>query len=139
MPDASGLTVNVPLPPGATGDVARAAIDDGRRPGGRDASRPRGCWCRPDSTPTAPTRSPTSSGLPATTRRSRPRVSAFTPQRGRLLAFLEGGYDLDALRECVRVTATALAGGTTDTEAPSEGGPGRDAVARTSHIIVSLQ
>ena len=27
-PNAAGLTVNVPLPPGATGDVALAAVDE---------------------------------------------------------------------------------------------------------------
>ncbi len=136
--DASGLTINFPLPPGATGDVAREAIDAVVAPA---VARFSPTWVLVSAGFDAHFADPladlewTAGDYAALTAR----VSAFTPQRGRLLAFLEGGYDLDALRECVRVTATALAGGTTDTEAPSEGGPGRDAVARTSHIIVSLQ
>jgi acetoin utilization deacetylase AcuC-like enzyme len=62
------------------------------------------------------------------------RVSQFAPEPGRVVAFLEGGYDLDALRASGEATAAALAGGddpTTSDEAPSDGGPGREAVERT--------
>ena len=62
------------------------------------------------------------------------RVAAFAPQPGRLVAFLEGGYDLVALRECVRVTALTLAGDTAETEAPSAGGPGRDSIAEVARV-----
>ena len=48
---------------------------------------------------------------------------------GRVAAFLEGGYDLDALAASVQATVTALAGGGAERpEAPTEGGPGLDAV-----------
>ena len=40
---ARGLTINFPLPPGATGDVALAARRRRRRACGRERSRPRGC------------------------------------------------------------------------------------------------
>ena len=58
------------------------------------------------------------------------RVVAYAPGPGRVLAFLEGGYDLRALEECVRVTAMALADhdALPGTEEPSTGGPGRDVV-----------
>ena len=43
------------------------------------------------------------------------------PDRAGCSLFLEGGDDLVALRECVRVTATVLVGGRTETEAASSG------------------
>ena len=54
---------------------------------------------------------------------------------GRLLAFLEGGYDLDALRDSSAAALTALAGDKLHPEAPTGGGPGRDMVtaAAVSH------
>jgi acetoin utilization deacetylase AcuC-like enzyme len=57
------------------------------------------------------------------------RAMALVPP-GRTLAMLEGGYDLDALA----ASAAGVLGALTDVdlrlEAPSTGGPGRDAVAR---------
>jgi acetoin utilization deacetylase AcuC-like enzyme len=47
---------------------------------------------------------------------------------GRRLVFLEGGYDLDALRTSSASTLGALAGGRVAPEAPTSGGPGRDVV-----------
>jgi hypothetical protein len=50
------------------------------------------------------------------------------------VAFLEGGYDLDALRASARATAAALADEgdpSPPEEARTTGGPGRDAVDRT--------
>ena len=40
---ARGRTVNVPFPPGATGDVYRAAVDEVVAPAGRGVSAPPGC------------------------------------------------------------------------------------------------
>jgi acetoin utilization deacetylase AcuC-like enzyme len=47
---------------------------------------------------------------------------------GRRLVFLEGGYDLDALRDSTAAALGALAGERIHTEAPTGGGPGRDVV-----------
>jgi acetoin utilization deacetylase AcuC-like enzyme len=48
---------------------------------------------------------------------------------GRLIVFLEGGYDLDALRDSVAATLPALVGEpTAAAEPPSSGGPGNDVV-----------
>ena len=134
---AHGLTVNFALPPGATGDVALAALDDVAAPvveafaptwvlvsAGFDAHRADPladlAWSAGDYAALAA------------------RVIAFAPRPGRTVAFLEGGYDLDALRASVGATAGVLAG--TDSavpaaEAPTFGGPGRDAVTRTQRAL----
>ena len=53
----------------------------------------------------------------------------LAPHPGRVIVFLEGGYDLDALRDGTAATITALVGETiAPTEAPTSGGPGRDVV-----------
>jgi acetoin utilization deacetylase AcuC-like enzyme len=127
-PGAPGLTINVPLPPGATGDVALAAVDELLAPAveafaptwvlisaGYDAHRDDPladlAWSAGDYT--------------ALTQR----VLEFAPQPGRLIAFLEGGYDLDALAKSVGATVAALAGEVWQPENPTSGGPGLDAVA----------
>jgi acetoin utilization deacetylase AcuC-like enzyme len=60
-------------------------------------------------------------------------VSAYAPAPGRLVLFLEGGYDLAALRSSVRATLGALAGapttvapGSGEPERPTSGGPGSE-------------
>jgi acetoin utilization deacetylase AcuC-like enzyme len=47
---------------------------------------------------------------------------------GRRLVFLEGGYDLAALRDSTAAVLVALSGDRLRPEAPSAGGPGRDVV-----------
>ena len=58
------------------------------------------------------------------------RVLGWAPEPGRVIVFLEGGYDLDALRRSVRATVATLAGTSCRPEEPTSGGPGRDDVAR---------
>jgi acetoin utilization deacetylase AcuC-like enzyme len=131
---APGSTINVPLPPGATGDVALAALDDVVAPAaasfapswvlisaGFDAHRDDPladlAWSAGDY-----------SALTA-------RVIDFAPARGRVVAFLEGGYDLDALRQSVTATVAGLAGESAVPEPRTHGGPGREHVllAATAH------
>jgi acetoin utilization deacetylase AcuC-like enzyme len=137
---APGLTVNVPVPAGATGDVLRRALDEVAAPviqgfgptwvlvsAGFDAHR---------SDPLAELA--LSSGDFAVLARS---VAAYAPAPGRLVLFLEGGYDLAALRSSVRATLGALAGapesgrpgsgvpGSGEPERPTSGGPGSEFVA----------
>jgi acetoin utilization deacetylase AcuC-like enzyme len=53
---------------------------------------------------------------------------------GRVVAFLEGGYDLEALRASAAATVAALAGDDDPSDAiesRTSGGPGRDVVDRT--------
>ena len=53
-------------------------------------------------------------------------VAGYAPTAGRTVLFLEGGYDLAALRSSVTATLGALVGSTVATEAPTSGGPGMD-------------
>jgi acetoin utilization deacetylase AcuC-like enzyme len=134
---APGLTINVPLPPGATGDVALAAFDEVVDPAvesfaptwvlvsaGFDAHRddPLADLAWSDGDYAALTR----------------RVASYAPSPARLLAFLEGGYDLAALRRSVTATVSTMAGATVHEEPPTSGGPGRDAVALVARIHAEL-
>jgi len=133
-----GTTLNVPVPPGTTGDVYAAAFDE---------------LIVPFAERFAPTWVLASVGFDA--HRADPlarlalsagdyadlagRVAGLVPRRGRLVAFVEGGYDLDALQTCAAATVPGLIGERLPTgsgssrEAPTAGGPGRQAVdtART--------
>ncbi|HEV8297593.1 MAG TPA: histone deacetylase [Acidimicrobiales bacterium] len=132
-PSARGLTVNVPLPPGATGEAARAAFDEVIAPvvdsfaptwvlisAGFDAHRDDPlaelAWSAADY-----------GDLTA-------RVAAYAPARGRVVAYLEGGYDLAALARSAAVTISALAGVRWAPEPATNGGPGREAVAAARRI-----
>ena len=126
-PHARGDTVNVPLPAGASGDVGLRAFDDVVSEvvdqfnptwvlisAGYDAHRADPladlAWSAGDFA------------------RLTKRVVAYAPGPGRTIAFLEGGYDLHALRESVTATLGALLDVPTTTEAPTSGGPGMQAV-----------
>ncbi len=122
-PAARGLTVNVPLPPGATGDVARAALDVIARDA-MEAFRPD--WvlvsCGFDAHRADPLSNlELSSGDFAELARV---VSGFVPRPGRLALFLEGGYDPASLASSVEATLGALLGRRVDAAAPTSGGPG---------------
>lgn len=136
-PNARGLTVNVPLPPGATGDSARAAMDDLVAPC-VESFQPD--WVLISSGFDAHRRDPLaglewSSGdfadLAAT-------VTGWAPRPGRTIAFLEGGYDLDALSNSTLATLTALTGLSHRPEPPTSGGPGRDMVQKLVELRRSL-
>ena len=118
----AGRTVNFPLPAGATGDVYLAALDTVVAPlaeqfapdwvlvsAGFDAHRA-------DPLTGLGLQSGDFADLTA-------RVQQLGPP-GRTVAFLEGGYDLDALRDSVAATASALVGGMQRPEPATAGGPG---------------
>jgi len=136
-PHAPGLTLNFPLPAGATGDVAVAALAQVVAPAA-DAFSP--TWVLVSAGFDAHRRDPLadfawSAGDYAGLTRL---VASFAPAPGRLVAFLEGGYDLDALRQSVMATVAAMAGATSDADAPTTGGPGRDTVDRVARIRAEL-
>ena len=68
---------------------------------------------------------------PPTSAISRPTVAEYAPRPGRMLLFLEGGYDLTALRDSVAATVGRLVEAEVPGDtAPTSGGPGLDWVAR---------
>jgi acetoin utilization deacetylase AcuC-like enzyme len=127
---ARGLTVNIPLPSGATGDVVRLALDDVAAPV-IDAFGP--TWVLISAGFDAHRADPLadlalSSGDFADLART---VSGYAPRPGRVAVFLEGGYELNALRSCVAATLGSLTGtsGMTN-ESPTSGGSGVEWVGR---------
>jgi acetoin utilization deacetylase AcuC-like enzyme len=121
-PAAPGLTLNLPLPPGATGDVVRAALDEVAR---KAIEEFRPDWvlvsCGFDAHAADPLSDlQLSSGDFAELARV---VREFAPRPGRLALFLEGGYDAAALASSVEATLGALLGGRQQPAATS-GGPG---------------
>jgi acetoin utilization deacetylase AcuC-like enzyme len=127
---ALGLTVNVPLPAGATGDVVRRALDDVAAPIIEDFGP---TWVLVSAGFDAHRGDPLadlalSGGDFAELART---VSAYAPRPGRLVVVLEGGYDLQGLRSSVAATLGALTGTwqSDGAEQPTSGGPGTESVA----------
>ncbi len=134
-PNALGLTLNVPLPPGATGDVVLKAFDEIVAPA-VDSFSP--SWVLVSAGFDAHRADPlanlalTSGDFANLARRAR----EFAPGAGRLVFVLEGGYELDALRLSVGATVAAVLGAPFRAEAVSTGGPGSDAVQHAHAVHV---
>ena len=133
--DGLGTTVNVPLPAGATGDVYLRALDEVILP---VVERFSPTWMLLSAGFDAHRRDPlTGLGLssgdfgPMTARL----MAAVGP--GRRLAFLEGGYDLQALADSTAACLGALAGVTVAPEPPTGGGPGAEAVVAARRVQLS--
>jgi len=136
---APGLTVNFPLPAGSTGDVALAAFDEVVDP---VVARFAPTWVLVSAGYDAHRADPLaglawSAGDYAALAK---RVASYVPA-GRLLAFLEGGYDLDALQASVTATVLAFAGDTRAeaAQARTSGGPGREQVAMTAAALARVE
>ena len=125
-----GFTVNIPLPPGTTGDVYLRAIDEIVAPR-VEAFAP--TWLLVSAGFDAHRFDPitelglTSGDYIAITQR----ILGFAPP-GRRIVMLEGGYDLDALAWCSAGVLQVLAGTDPDpidlSEGETSGGPGRSQV-----------
>jgi acetoin utilization deacetylase AcuC-like enzyme len=127
--DAVGLTINVPLPAGATGDVVRLALDEVAVPVIEEFSP---TWVLVSAGYDAHVADPLAdlcltSGDYAAFART---VAGFAPSPGRLAIFLEGGYDLAALRASIGATLSAVLDGPIAADDPSSGGPGAREVQR---------
>jgi acetoin utilization deacetylase AcuC-like enzyme len=124
--EGQGTTANVPVPPGATGDVFRAAVADVVVPLAEDF---RPTWLLLSAGFDAHRRDPlTDLGLTSGDYADvTADLLALVPP-GRRLVFLEGGYDLEALRDSTAAVLVALAGERLRPEAPTSGGPGREVV-----------
>ena len=121
-----GSTINVPVPAGTTGDVYRDAVAR---------------VIAPALVEFAPTWLLLSMGYDAHRADPLTALGLTSGDHGDLVAdllevvpdvpvvaLLEGGYDLDAVRDGVHATLGAFAGVRTRPEAPTSGGPGHDAV-----------
>ncbi len=118
-PSARGLTVNLPLPPGATGDLAVAAFERIAAPV-VEAFAP--TWVLVSAGFDAHRDDPLAElGLSAGDFGRLARLVASLSPPDRLLLHLEGGYDLRALRASVAATLGALLGADSPTEAPTRG------------------
>jgi acetoin utilization deacetylase AcuC-like enzyme len=129
-----GATLNFPLPAGATGDVYLDAIDTVVEP---LAERFAPTWVLVSAGYDAHRADPlTGLGLSAGDYADlTARVMALAAPR-RLVVFLEGGYDLDALRDSTAATVSTLLGRPERVEPATGNGPGRTVVhaARDLHV-----
>jgi acetoin utilization deacetylase AcuC-like enzyme len=126
-PAARGSTLNVPVPPGATGDVVQTAFDTVVAPA---VERFAPTWVlvsagfdahRADPLAELALSSGDFAALAAV-------VAGYAPRPGRLALFLEGGYDLGAIRSSVSATLGALTGANEASERATSGGPGIEQV-----------
>lgn len=125
-----GTTLNLPLPPGATGDVYLRALDEVVAPA-LAAFDP--AWVLVSAGYDAHRADPlTQLGLSAGDFGDvAARVASLAPSSGRLVAFLEGGYDLPSVAASVAATLlTWVDGRPSHPEPPTSGGPGQEVVAR---------
>jgi len=119
--DGDGLTLNFPVPAGATGDVYVATFDDVVAPA---VERFGPTWVLISAGYDAHRSDPlTDLGLSAGDYAVLAAWAAGLVPPGRCVAVLEGGYDLDALSASAAATVSALAGVDHRPEPATSGGP----------------
>ena len=134
--DGVGTTVNVPLPPGATGDVYLEAWDRVAAPA-IEGFGP--TWVLLSAGFDAHRADPiTDMGLTAGDYVALTRRVLDIAPPGRRIAFLEGGYDLEALTETSAAVMAALVGESVDTERQTSGGPGKQMIDITEQHLATL-
>ncbi|HTL86201.1 MAG TPA: histone deacetylase [Acidimicrobiia bacterium] len=128
----AGTTVNFPVPAGTTGDVYLAALDEVVAP---IVERFGPTWVLISAGYDAHRADPlTGLGLSSGDFADlTARIRAFAPP-GRTIAFLEGGYDLDALRDGVAATVTTLLDAPARPEPATTGGPGHTVVRAAADL-----
>jgi len=128
-PNAPGLTINIPLPPGATGDVVLYAYDEVVAPA---VARFSPTWVLVSSGFDAHRADPLANlALSAGDYADMAgRANDFAPEPGRVVVLLEGGYDLAAITHSAGAVLSSLMGGGYRPEPATSGGPGRDMVDR---------
>jgi acetoin utilization deacetylase AcuC-like enzyme len=133
----TGTTLNFPFPAGTTGDAYLDAIDTVVAP---IAERIRPDWVLVSAGFDAHRDDPlTDMGLAAGDYADlTARITELAPAR-RVITFLEGGYDLEALRHSVAATASALVGGQLRPESATAGGPGRAVVGAVRELRHELR
>ena len=119
-----GFTINVPLPPGATGDPARAALDEVIVPA---VERFAPDWLLISAGYDGHRADPLT-GLCYSASDYGDFVRRLMPLAPRRVAVLEGGYDLDAVRASSYAVAGALLGLDLRPEPATGAGPGMEVV-----------
>jgi acetoin utilization deacetylase AcuC-like enzyme len=130
----AGTTCNLPFPAGATGDLYLRALDDVIEP---LVERFAPDWVLVSAGFDAHRADPlTGLGLSAGDYGAlASRMVQLAPAPGRLILFLEGGYDLDALRHSVTATLPPLVGEAGHAAEPATaGGAGREIVAAATDL-----
>ena len=124
----TGTTMNIPMPPGATGEHYRRSVAELVAA----AVEAHGAtWLVLSAGFDAHRDDPlTDLGLTSGDFGDITADLATLVPPGRVVAFLEGGYDLAAVAHSAAATVAALDGRRLHPEAPSGGGPGGEAVAR---------
>jgi acetoin utilization deacetylase AcuC-like enzyme len=131
--EGAGTTCNLPLPAGATGDVYLRAFDEVIEP---LVARFAPDWVLVSAGFDAHRADPlTGLALSAGDYASlADRAVGLAPRPGRTIVFLEGGYDLDAMRASIAATLPVLVGDVPHPEeAPTGGGPGASVVEAAQH------
>ena len=126
----AGLTVNVPLPPGATGEAAKAALDEAIIP---VAERFAPDWMLISAGYDGHRADPLT-GLCYSSSDYGDFVRRLMPLSPRTVAVLEGGYDLEATRASSYAVAGALLGLDLRPEAASSAGPGMEVVRAAARL-----
>jgi acetoin utilization deacetylase AcuC-like enzyme len=130
-------TVNIPLPRGTTGDAYRAAFDTIVEP---FAAAFQPTWVIVSAGFDAHRHDPlTDLGLSAGDFSALTERTVALAPSGRRLAFLEGGYDLDALADSAGACVAALAGERVVPERVTGAGPGLEAVESIRRLRVGLE
>ncbi len=128
-PNAPGGTINVPLPRGATGDVILRLIDDVVAP----ASVAHGTTWVLVSAGFDSHRDDPLGGLALSAgdfALMATRLAELASGGGRIVLFLEGGYNLDALGHSMAASVGALLGQPVAEEPATGAGPGSDVIDR---------
>jgi acetoin utilization deacetylase AcuC-like enzyme len=135
---APALTVNIPLPPGATGDVLLYGFDEIVAPAVEEF---RPSWVLVSSGFDAHARDPLANlalsagdfaDLAA-------RAKSFAPEPGRVVVVLEGGYDLSAITRSAGAVLSGLLGENYRPEPATSGGPGKQAVDHAKHVHLTAR
>lgn len=136
-PGAEGTTVNVPLAPGTTGDAYLSVFDEVL---GEVVTRFAPTWLLISAGFDAHRRDPlTDLGLSSGDFGALTALLMQAVPPSRTVAFLEGGYDIEALQASATSTLAALAGISHHPEPPSSGSVGSNAYRRVADRVADAQ
>ena len=128
-----GTTINLPMPMGATGDAYRRCWEEAVLPAVEEFNPD---WLVLSAGFDAHRADPlTHLGLSAGDFADLTDAIIEVAPPGRRIAFLEGGYDLEALADCAAAAVAALAGTTWRPEPATGGGPGTEVAAAAAALL----